>query len=56
MKYWIWHNTRGIADEYFLVRNKDDYVFIQIPKFIGKPLRFIFRVMKNNHIFSRHLI
>lgn len=30
----VWHNTRGIADQYFLCRG--NRVLFQIPKFIGK--------------------
>lgn len=36
MKYYIWHNTRGIADEYFVVRKKDDIVLFGIPKILGR--------------------
>lgn len=35
-KYHIWHNTRGIADEYFIVRNKDDIVILQLPRWLGR--------------------
>lgn len=34
--YYIWHNTNGIADEYWLVRKKDSHVLFYIPKCIGR--------------------
>ena len=36
--YYIWHNRRGIADQYFIVRRCDSIVICQLPRFIGKWL------------------
>ena len=36
MRYNIWHNTNGIADQYFVC--KGDKVMFQIPKWIGRLL------------------
>lgn len=36
MKYRIWHNTRGSADEYFITKGND--VLLKIPKWLGKLL------------------
>ncbi len=32
-KFSVWHNTRGIADQYYLV--KGEKVLFQIPKWLG---------------------
>ena len=37
MKYKIWHNTRGSADEYFITEGND--VLLKIPKWLGKLLK-----------------
>lgn len=44
-KYYIWHNTKGLADEYFLVNKETGEIVPQwldciwrIPKFIGRIL------------------
>ena len=43
MKYSLWHNTKGIADQYFIINNETKQVVPQwfgciwpIPKFIGR--------------------
>lgn len=35
-KFYIWHNTRGKADQYFVVNRDTDIVLFGIPKFIGR--------------------
>ena len=37
MGWHIWHNTRGIADEYFIV--KGDRVYWQIPRWLGRLIK-----------------
>lgn len=32
---YVWHNTRGIANQYFVVNSKDKVLF-EIPKCIGR--------------------
>lgn len=36
MKIYIWHNTRGSADQYFVCVG--DKVLFQIPNFIGRSI------------------
>lgn len=38
MKYSIWHNTRGTADEYFVTQKHGNHVYFKIPKWIGRLL------------------
>lgn len=35
-KFYIWHNTRGVADEYWFVNKKTDKVLFYIPRWIGR--------------------
>lgn len=39
MKWYIWHNTRGIANQYFICRGT--HVYWQIPKWLGKLFKCI---------------
>ncbi len=39
MAVYVWHNTNGIADEYFVCKGDD--VLFGIPKFIGKLLLYL---------------
>lgn len=39
MNYHIWHNTRGKADQYFVVRNMDNIVLFSIPKWLGRKMK-----------------
>lgn len=40
----IWHNTRGIADEYFVCKGDD--VLFKIPNLIGRLLMFLESIKK----------
>ena len=35
-KFYIWHNTRGKSDQYFVVNRDTDIMLFGIPKFIGR--------------------
>lgn len=38
-KYYVWHNTRGMSDEYFIVnKSKSKVLWWRLPKFIGRLL------------------
>lgn len=37
MGWYIWHNTRGIADEYFI--SKEYRVYWKIPRWLGQLLK-----------------
>lgn len=37
-KYHIYHNTNGIADQYFVVENVTGFVKFQLPRWLGRIL------------------
>ncbi len=37
--YYIWHNTRGITDEYWIIDKETSMVSFKIPRWLGRLLK-----------------